>query len=146
MGAARTLASREEARTVVERFTRSLLLVFALLATVLACLGIYGVASYSVSQRTREIGIRMALGATRANVARLVFGHTMAASSPAGPRGSSARRYCRASYGRNLGVSAWDPAMLCGVSATLILVAVVASVAPVHRASRVDPAISLRSE
>ncbi len=147
VSAARTLVSREEARTVVERFTRGLLLVFALLATVLACLGIYGVASYSVSQRTREIGIRMALGATRANVARLVFGHTLAATlagAVAGVLGAAA--LSRLIRSQLYGVSAWDPEMLAGVAFTLLLVALAATVAPVRRASKVDPAIPLRAE
>jgi putative ABC transport system permease protein len=147
VSAARTLVSREESRTVVERFTRGLLLAFAILATVLACLGIYGVASYSVSQRTREIGIRMALGATRANVARLVFGHTLAATlsgALAGILGAAA--LSRLIRSQIYGVSAWDPEMLAGVALTLLLVALAATVAPTRRASKVDPAISLRSE
>jgi predicted permease len=147
VSAVRTLASREAARTVVERFTRGLLLAFAVLAAMLACLGIYGVASYSVGQRTREIGIRMALGATRTDVARLVFGNTMAATlggAAAGVAGAAAlSRFIRSQV---YGASAWDPAILAGVLVALILVALVASVAPVLRASRVDPAISLREE
>jgi putative ABC transport system permease protein len=147
VSAARTLVSREEARTAVERFTRGLLLVFALLATVLACLGIYGVASYNVGQRTREIGIRMALGATRANVARLVFRHTLAATlagAAVGVLGAAA--LSRLIRSQLYGVSAWDPEMLAGVLVTLTVVAIVATVAPVRRASKVDPAISLRVE
>jgi hypothetical protein len=147
VSAVRTLVSREEARTVVERFTRGLLLAFALLATVLACLGIYGVASYSVTQRTREIGIRMALGATRANVARLVFGHTMAATLAGAVVGvGGAALLSRLIRTQLYGVSAWDPETLAGVLLTLVLVALAASVAPVRRASAVDPAISLRAE
>ena len=147
VSAVRTLASREAARTVVERFTRGLLLGFALLAAVLACLGIYGVASYSVTQRTREIGIRVALGATRANVARLVFGHTVAATligAVAGVAGAAV--LSRMIRSQLYGVSAWDPAILAGVLLTLILVALAASAAPVLRAAKIDPAISLRQE
>jgi putative ABC transport system permease protein len=147
VNAVRTMTSREAARTVVERFTRGLLLVFALLATVLACLGIYGVASYSVSQRTREIGIRMALGASRSNVARLIFGHTLAATilgAVIGLLGAAA--LSRLLQSQLYQVSPWDPSVLGGVLLTLILIAIVASVVPIQRASRVDPAISLRQE
>jgi len=142
-----TIASREAARTVVERFTRGLLLAFAMLATVLACLGVYGVASYSVAQRTREIGIRMALGATRSNVARLVFRQTLLAAMVGTVAGiAGAAGLSRLVRSQLYGVSPYDPAILIGVLLTLLAVTVVASLVPLHRASRVDPAISLRQE
>ncbi len=146
-GAVRTLTSREEARTVIERFTRSLLIVFAVLAMILACLGIYGVASYSVEQRIREIGIRMALGATRANVTRLITGRTLIATvvgSAVGVAGGA--MLSRLIKSQLYQVSAWDPMVIAGVIGSLALVAVLATVAPAIRASNVDPAISLRQD
>ena len=93
-GTLRTLTSREAARTSIERFTRGLLLVFAALAMILACLGIYGVASYSVAQRIREIGIRMALGATRGNVTRMILAVTIAATGAGALTGIVGQRAC----------------------------------------------------
>jgi predicted permease len=147
IGTPRTLVSREEARTVIERFTRSLLAIFAALALLLACLGIYGVASYSVAQRTREIGIRMALGASRGNVTRLVMQRTLAATAAgalAGIIGSAAL----AGLVRNqlYEASVWNPAAVVGVVSLLALVALIASAVPMMRAARVDPAISLRQD
>lgn len=143
----RTMVSREAARTVVERFTRGLLLVFALLATLLACLGVYGVASYSVAQRTREIGIRMALGASRSNVARLVFRDTLRAALVGTAAGiAGAAGLSRLVRSQLYNASPDDPALLGAVLLTLLAVTVVASLAPLRRASTVDPAISLRQE
>ncbi len=146
-GAPRTLVSREEARTVIERFTRSLLLVFAVLAVVLACLGMYGVASYSVEQRIREIGIRMALGASRSSVTRLVTSRTIGATALGAVVGiAGAGALSRVVKSQLFEVSAWDPVAVFGTVLALGVVAVVATLAPVLRASRVDPAISLRQD
>jgi putative ABC transport system permease protein len=147
IGAIKTLEASETARTVVERFTRLVLAIFAALATVLACLGIYGVASFSVAQRTHEIGIRIALGASRSDVAGLVFRQTLwaaLAGTVAGAAGVTALSRLIQSFLYN--VHAYDPATVAGVVITLALVATLASAAPILRASRVDPAISLRHD
>ncbi len=141
------LSHAEEARTALQRFTRGLLLVFAALAVVLATLGIYGVASYGVAQRTREIGVRMALGASGSNVAWLVFRQTFAATlagAVAGVTGGALLARLLAS--QFYGVTFHDPVIYAGVLALILLIALVASVAPVLTAARIDPAVSLRSE
>lgn len=147
VGAPRTLVSREEARIALEKFTRGLLSAFAILATLLACLGIYGVAGYSVAQRMREIGIRLALGATRANIARLVLMQTLVATSAgiiAGLAGAAILgRFIRSQL---YGVTPYDPAMVGLVAFTLAVVTLVATAAPIRRASRVDAVVSLRQE
>ena len=147
IGAIKTVETSETARTVVERFTRLVLVIFAAIATLLACLGIYGVASFSVAQRKHEIGIRIALGATRRDVAGLVFRQTLwaaLAGTVAGAIGVMALSRLIRSFLYN--VHAYDPATIASVMITIALVATLASIAPVLRASRVDPAISLRQD
>jgi putative ABC transport system permease protein len=120
---------------------------FATLALLLAAVGVYGVTSYSVAQRTREIGIRMALGATPAAVRRMVLrsglGMTVvgAAFGLAGSFGVS-----RAIGSMLFGVKANDPATLGAVTAILLTVAAAACWIPARRATRVDPQIVLRQE
>ena len=147
VGAPRTLISREQARTVIERFTRSLLLVLAILAMILACLGIYGVASYSVEQRTREIGIRIALGATQANVTKLVIGRTILATALGASAGiAGAAALSRFIKGFLYEASVWSPGVMVGVLVVLGFTAFLATMAPAIRATNVDPAISLRQD
>jgi putative ABC transport system permease protein len=127
------------------RFQMSLVLLFSAAALLLASLGIYGVVSYSVAQRTNEMGIRMALGAQPGNIRRMVLGQSLlpvCAGLVAGVTASVA-------LGRVLGsllfgVSAWDPATISGVLTLLIAVAVMATLPPVRRATRVDPMSTLR--
>lgn len=129
------------------RLTMLLLSIFAGLALVLAAVGIYGVIGYSVSQRTREIGIRMALGAPRANVLRLVVGQAMAlAAVGVGVGAAGAWLLTRLMQKLLFGVTASDPLTFAAVSALLGLVAGVAASVPGLRATRVDPVIALRSE
>jgi predicted permease len=147
LGVVRSIAEDEADRNSVQRFTRSLLLIFAVLAVVLASLGIYGVVSYSVAQRTREIGIRVALGATRATVARLVLERTLGATvvgMAAGVAGASLLEKLLAT--QLFGVNSHDPWIYAAVMILIGTVALVASAVPVLRASRVDPAMSLREE
>ncbi len=147
LGAPRTLLAEEADRTLVQRFTRSLLLIFAALAVLLASLGIYGVVSYTVAQRTREIGIRMALGASRRSVARLVLEQTLGATVigvAAGAAGATALQKLLAT--QLYGVTAHDPTIYAAVMALIGGVALSASAVPVLRASRVDPAVCLREE
>jgi putative ABC transport system permease protein len=127
------------------RMTLVLLAIFALVAVVLASLGIYGVMSYTVGQRTHEIGIRMAMGAQKEAVMRLVVGHGMLwamAGVAIGLLLSLAATRVVASL--LYGVSRTDPATFVGASAVLLLVALAACYVPARRAARVDPVISLR--
>jgi predicted permease len=129
------------------RFSMILLGIFAALALVLSCVGIYGVISYLVGQRTHEIGIRMALGAQRRDVLRLILGQgaKMALIGVAvGVAGSLA--LTRLMSKLLFGVSVYDPITFLAVAALLILVALAACYIPARRAMRVDPMVALRYE
>ena len=129
------------------RFYMILLTAFAALALLLAALGIYGVISYSVSQRTRELGIRIALGATQDRVVRLVLGQGMALTSLGVVAGLfGAYWLVRLLTSMLFGVAATDAPTFVGVSFVLLGVAGVASYLPARRAARVDPVTAMRSE
>jgi predicted permease len=124
-----------------------LLGVFAGLALVLACLGVYGVLAYAVAQRTREIGVRMAMGAKPGDVTRMILGRGMKLSAV----GLLAGGALAAGLGALLrtllfGVTPAAPGIYAGTAAALVLVAVMACVIPALRAARVDPAVALRNE
>jgi putative ABC transport system permease protein len=129
------------------RFSMILLGVFAALALALSCVGIYGVISYLAWQRTHEIGIRMALGAQRNDVLRLVLGHGAKMVLIGVGVGIAASLGLTQLMARLLfGVSAYDPLTFLGVACLLILVALAASYIPARRAMRVDPIVALRYE
>ena len=136
------------ARSVANRrLMSSLLAAFAGLALVLAAVGIYGVAAYGVAQRTREIGIRMALGAGRGDVFRLVIGGGMKLIGIGVALGTLAAAGLTRLLGSLLyGVGAGDPATFAGVVAVLGLVALLANYLPARRATRIDPMAALREE
>jgi ABC-type antimicrobial peptide transport system permease subunit len=129
------------------RFYVLLLSVFASLALVLAVVGIYGVIAYTVQQRTREIGIRIALGASRERVVSMVVrrGLILAAVGVAlGTAGAWAM--ARVLQSLLFGVSARDPMTFAAVAALLGAVALLASWLPARRAARVDPLVAMRAE
>ena len=124
-----------------------LLGVFAALALVLSCVGIYGVISYVVGQRTHEIGVRMALGAQSADVMRLVVGEgaKMALLGVAAGIASSFG-LTRLMANQLFGITAHDPLTFAAVASVLTVVALLACYLPARRAVRVDPALALRCE
>jgi predicted permease len=129
--------------------TRPMILlgVFAGLALVLACIGVYGVLAYAVAQRTREIGVRMALGAKPTDVTRMILERGIKLSA-IGLLSGAALAAGLAVLLRTLlfGVTLVAPGIYAGTAAALVLVALLACVIPAHRASRVDPAVALRNE
>ncbi len=128
------------------RFNMLLLSIFAATALALAVVGIFGVISYAVAQRTREIGIRMALGAKPGDVLALVVkqGLGLALAGVAIGLGAAAI-VTRGMASLLYGISATDPLAFAGVSAVLIAAALAATYLPARRAAKVDPMISLRS-
>jgi predicted permease len=129
------------------RLTTELLGFFSTLAVTLAAIGLYGVIAYSVSQRTQEIGIRLAIGAQRRDVMRLVLGgglRLVIAGVIVGLIGAAA--LTRLLQSMLFGVTAHDPLVFAGNAALLIAVATVACLVPALRATRVDPIVALRAE
>jgi len=128
-----------------QRFSMLLLGVFAGLALVLAAVGIYGVMSYSVAQQTREIGIRMALGAQRSDVLKMTVGQGLRLVSTGVAIGlAAAFVLTRVMATLLFGVSPTDPLTFISISIVLIGVALLASYIPALRATRVDPMFALR--
>jgi len=129
------------------RFTMLLLAVFAIAALVLAAVGVYGVIAYSVSQRTQEIGIRMALGAQQRDVLRMVVGHAAVLAAVGIALGAAgAAALTRFMTDLLFDIRPRDPVTFAAVAAMLAIVAMAASYLPGRRATRVDPVIALRAE
>jgi putative ABC transport system permease protein len=128
------------------RFVVLLLGSFAFFALILASLGIYAVISYSVSQRTQELGIRMALGASAGDLQRRIIGQTLGLAAAGMLFGSAASwALSRTFSGLLFGVTASDPATFIGMLAVLTAVSAVAGYLPARRASHIDPMLALRA-
>jgi putative ABC transport system permease protein len=143
----RTMDDQIETTLSNERMIELLAISFGLLATILAGVGLYGVLAYSTAQRTREIGIRIALGSTRIEISRLVLMDVLRLAGI----GIVVAIPCSVMLGRLLrsqlfGVSTADPLTLGTVVLLVALVAVVAAILPARRASTVDPTTALRAE
>jgi len=125
----------------------TLLGIFAGLALVLACIGVYGVLAYAVAQRTREIGVRMALGAKPGDVTRMILGRGLRLSL-VGLAAGAALAIGLSALLRSLlvGVSVAAPGIYAGTAGALMVVALAACVIPAQRAARVDPVVALRDE
>lgn len=121
--------------------------VFGLLALLVAAVGLYSVIAYGVAQRTHELGVRLALGANRGDIARLVVGHAVASTVVGLAIGIAlALVGGRFLVALLFETSPRHPAAFVGVSIVLVLVSVAASLLPARRATRLDPAIALRAE
>ena len=143
----KTVPEQVRENVFLDRMLGTLALMFAVLATLLAAVGLYGVLAYSVAQRTREIGVRMALGASAASVQRMVFrqvGWMALVGAPIGIAGAIALG--RGAKSILFELQGTDPVAILSAAAVLALVALGAGFIPARRASRVDPVQAIRSE
>jgi predicted permease len=142
-----TMEQRLDEQLSPRRFQTWLLTLFSLVALLLASVGVYGVMHYCVVQRTHEIGIRMALGAQRGDVLRLIVGQGLRLATTGLVAGLTGAWWVNRILSSLLyGVTPTDPATFAGVSALLAVVALVACYIPAHRATKVDPMVALRHE
>jgi putative ABC transport system permease protein len=147
IAAVRPMTEWVDSSVAAPRYRTMLFGMFAALAMILAATGIYGVMSYSVAQRTHEIGVRMALGAARFDVLKLVVGQGMLLTLIGVVLGlAGAFGLTRVMASLLFGVTAKDPITFAVVPALLITVAFVACFVPARRATKVDPLVALRYE
>jgi putative ABC transport system permease protein len=141
----RTMNEVKAAQIESERFQMSLLALFAAIGLALATAGLYGLISYSVAQRTRELGIRMALGADRGRILRSIVSHgTLLAVAGIAVGSAAAAVGTRALRGFLFGVTALDVGTFMAVAALLLVIAAAASLIPALRAVRLNPVSALR--
>ena len=145
--AVRSMTDLVAANVAQRQFLMRLLVAFGTVATALAVLGIYGVMSYSVAQRTREIGIRLAIGAKQGDVSRMIIGRGLALTAAGLVVGlAAALALSRLVESQLFGVRPSDPLTLTTVFVLMSSVAAAAAWLPARRAARVDPVVALRSE
>jgi ABC-type antimicrobial peptide transport system permease subunit len=147
VAAVRLMRDIVDASLADRRLTMLLLAFFAALAVLLATIGIYGVVAYVVGQRTREIGIRIALGAERPAIRGMVVKHAMRLAAAGVALGlAAAFALSRILETQLYAVSPRDPAVFVGTATGILLIALAASYLPALRASRIEPATALRRE
>ena len=147
LGVVQTLDQYLAQSVSTQRFSMTLLALFGGLAVSLAAIGVYGVMAFTAAQRTHEVGVRMALGAQPAQIAKLVLGEGLRMALAGVVVGMfSALALARVMRNLLYGVSATDPLTFLGVSAVLVGVALAACYLPARRAMRVDPMVALRYE
>jgi predicted permease len=143
----RTLEDAMRGATMRERLMSVMTGAFAILATLVAAIGLYGMFAYAVAQRTPEIGLRMALGATRAGVRWMILRQVLVVMIVGGAIGlASAMLLGRAAQGLLFDLQFHDPVVLAGSIVTLMLVALAAGLVPADRAARIDPMSALKYE
>jgi len=143
----RTLESQADQSLLNERLIATLSTAFGLLATLLAVIGLYGVMAYTVARRTREIGVRMALGAVAGDVVWLVMREVLVLVGSGLTLGLAGAWALSRLVGSQLyGVTANDPATIAGAAGILAAIALVAGYVPARRATRVNPVLALRYE
>ena len=142
-----TMVNIVDASAGSARLSSTLTSVFALLAALLASVGIYSLVSYSVASRTREIGVRVALGAEPASVLRLIVGESVSLAAIGLAAGVAATVMLASTLKSMLfDVSPLDPLVLAGTAAAVIALSAIASFVPAWRVMRVDPTVALRTE
>jgi putative ABC transport system permease protein len=145
VGRMRTMGQLMQESVAPPKFRTVLVTLFAMVGLLLAAIGIYGVMAYAVAERTHELGVRIALGADRTDVVRLVLGEAIVLAAigvAAGLAGAFATT--RLMQGLLFGVTATDAATFAAISALLVATALAASYVPTRRATRVDPMVALR--
>ena len=143
----KTMTAQVSESLYIQRMVAALSVTFGALATMLAAIGLYGVMSYAVARRTREIGIRMALGAERGKVMWLVLKEVAVLAAIGVAAGLAGAFYLtRQVQSQLFGLSPHDPATLIGAVVLLLLVALVAGFVPARRATTIDPLVALKAE
>lgn len=143
----RTMREQVDQTMTDERVIAFLAASFGILAVLIAAIGIYGVLAYSTAQRTREIGIRIAMGATRAEVVRMVWSEVARLSAIGLAVGLPLSLVLNRMVRNQLfGISTYDPLTLCTVCGVIVAVALAAAAIPARRAAKVDPMVALRYE
>jgi ABC-type antimicrobial peptide transport system permease subunit len=143
----RTLPDQIEENVFLDRFVTTLATAFAVLATLLAAIGLYGVLAYTVSLRTKEIGLRMALGEQPGRVRGMVLKQVALMVAVGGTIGLTVAVWVGSIASALLfEMKGWDPLVLVGAAIGLTLVALAAGYAPANRAAHIDPMRALRYE